>query len=165
MCSGHYLPHLPTVNTANTFDPLSNYIFLVFIHIWHHIKQKPQADPEITPRPNSKQKPMPKFKTCRDNLAQMLKRRWMFFCQSAVRLVWRFLRQGSVLRKRFMENKCVWFLYLETLLDLEKVQGRGGGRVRSKGDLERGTMCELIRTHHNLLPLVVDVMNQWREQW
>jgi len=70
-----------------------------------HANTPPQADPETTPPPNFKQKPMPKFKTCRDNSTKMPKRPWMFFCRSAVRLVWRFLRQGSVLRKRFMENK------------------------------------------------------------
>lgn len=74
-------------------------------HYCHHLNTPLQADLEPTPPPNSKQKPMPKFKTCRDNSIKMPKRLWMFFCRSAAKLAWRFLRQGSVLRKRFTANK------------------------------------------------------------
>ena len=38
-----------------------------------------QVDPVAMPRPNSKPKPMPTFKTCRDNSNQMPKRPLMFF--------------------------------------------------------------------------------------
>lgn len=96
----------PSYNKS-TLDVNKLSLFLTTFQLCHccHLISSPQVDPEPTPPPNSKQKPMPKLKTCRDNSTKMPKRPWMFFCRSAVRLAWRFLRQGSVLRKRSTANK------------------------------------------------------------
>ena len=64
-----------------------------------------QEDPAETPRPNSKPKPTKISKECKDNSNRMPKRPWMFFSQSAARLVWRFPLLGLGLRRRFTATK------------------------------------------------------------
>ena len=68
-------PHRLTNIISYSFYNVMNTLY----HTSLYCSLSQQVDPAAMPQPNSKPKPMPTFKTCRDNSNQMPKRQLMFF--------------------------------------------------------------------------------------